>query len=222
MPRWRMRRVEDEWGRAMARFNRAASLVYAVLSLSIAGSAWAADVNTIATGCMNCHDKDGVSTAPSVPSIAGMSAAYIADEINDYKKKERPCPEAEVRSGDKKGTKTNMCEVVKDLSDTDVKAIAGFFAGKKFVPANQSFDAARAKIGQQLHSQNCEKCHSKNGSDPADDSGFLAGQWTPYLKEQLALFAAGKRIADPKMKPVIAKLDNDAFDALLNYYASLK
>ncbi len=206
----------------MARLNPTASLVCAMLSLSLAGGAWAADVNTIATGCMNCHDKDGVSTAASVPTIAGMSAAYITDEISDYKKKERPCPDTEVRAGDKKGTKTNMCDVVKDLSDADVKAIAGFFAGKKFVAANQSFDAAKAKAGQQLHSQNCEKCHSKNGSDPADDSGFLAGQWTPYLKEQLDLFTAGKRIADPKMKPVIAKLDNSAFDALLNYYASLK
>jgi sulfide dehydrogenase cytochrome subunit len=184
--------------------------------------AWAADVNAIATGCMNCHDKDGVSTSATVPIIAGMSAAYLTDEISDYKKKERPCPDTEVRAGDKKGTKTNMCEVVKDLSDADAKGVAALFAGKKFVPANQSFDAAQAKKGQQIHSQNCEKCHSKNGSDPADDSGFLAGQWTAYLKEQLGMFTSGKRIADPKMKPVIAKLDNDAFDALLNYYASLK
>lgn len=206
----------------MARSNKAAGLVYAMLALSIAGGAWAADVNTIAAGCMNCHDKDGVSTASNVPTIAGMSAAYITDEIGDYKKKERPCPDTEVRAGDKKGTKTNMCDVVKDLSDADVKAIAGFFAGKKFAPANQPFDAAKAKTGQQIASQNCEKCHSKNGADPADDSGFLAGQWTPYLKEQLDLFVAGKRTADPKMKPVIAKLDNAAFDALLNYYASVK
>jgi len=206
----------------MTRLNGTAALVCGILSLTVADATWAADVNTIATGCMNCHDKDGVSTSSSVPIIAGMSAAYITDEIGDYKKKERPCPDTEVRAGDKKGTKTNMCDVVKDLSDADVKAIAGFFSSKKFVPANQSFDAAQAKKGQQIHSQNCEKCHSKNGSDAGDDSGFLAGQWTPYLKEQLALFTAGKRTADPKMKPVIAKLDNDAFDALLNYYASLK
>lgn len=206
----------------MTRSIGMASLVGAVLSLAVAGGARAADVNAIATGCMNCHDKDGVSTSSAVPSIAGMSVAYLVDEVSDYKKKERPCPETEVRAGDKKGTKTNMCDVVKDLADADVKAVAAFFAGKKFVPANQSFDAAKAKTGQQIHSQNCEKCHSKNGGDPADDSGFLAGQWTPYLKEQLALFAAGKRTADPKMKPVIAKLDDTAFDALLNYYASLK
>ena len=206
----------------MARLNGTVSLVCAMLALSAAGGASAADVNAIATGCMNCHEKDGVSTSASVPTIAGMSLAYIVDEIGDYKKKERPCPETEVRAGDKKGTKTNMCDVVKDLSDADVKAIAGFFAGKKFAPANQPFDAAKAKTGQQIASQNCEKCHSKNGADPADDSGFLAGQWTPYLKEQLDLFVAGKRTADPKMKPVIAKLDNAAFDALLNYYASVK
>jgi len=206
----------------MLRFIGAASLVGAMLSLSVVGAASAADVNAIAAGCENCHDKDGVSTSSAVPIIAGMSAAYITDEIGDYKKKERPCPDTEVRAGDKKGTKTTMCEVVKDLSDTDVKGVAAFFASKKFVPANQSFDAGQAKKGQVLAQQNCEKCHSKSGADPADDSGFLAGQWTPYLKEQLGLFTSGKRIADPKMKPVIAKLDNDSFDALLNYYASVK
>jgi len=193
-----------------------------MLSISVASGACAADVNTIVTGCTNCHDKDGASTSPSVPIIAGMSAAYLTDEIADYKKKERPCPDAEVRAGDKKGTKTNMCDVVKDLSDADVKGVADFFASKKFVPAQQSFDAAQAKKGQTIAQQNCEKCHSKSGSLADDDSGFLAGQWTPYLKEQLTLFTSGKRIADPKMKPVIAKLDNDAFDALLNFYASLK
>lgn len=206
----------------MARSIGKASLLGAMLSLSVASGAWAADVNTIVAGCTNCHDKDGASTSLNVPIIAGMSAAYITDEIADYKKKERPCPDTEVRTGDKKGTKTNMCDVVKDLSDADVKGVAAFFAGKKFVPAQQSFDAAQAKKGQGIAQQNCEKCHSKNGSLADDDSGFLAGQWTPYLKEQLTLFTSGKRTADPKMKPVIAKLDNDAFDALLNFYASLK
>jgi len=206
----------------MTRSIGTAGLLGAMLSLSVAGGAWAADVNAIVAGCANCHDKDGVSTSANVPIIAGLSAAYITDEIANYKKKERPCPQTEVRAGDKKGTKTDMCEVVKDLTDADAKSVADFFAGKKFAPANQSFDAGQAKKGQQIHAQNCEKCHSKNGSLADDDSGILAGQWTPYLKEQLALFTSGKRVADPKMKPVIARLDNDAFDALLNYYASLK
>jgi cytochrome subunit of sulfide dehydrogenase len=206
----------------MARSIGTAGLLGVVLSLTVAGGAWAADVNAVVAGCANCHDKDGLSTSSNVPIIAGLSAAYIADEIADYKKKERPCPQTEVRAGDKKGTKTDMCEVVKDLGDADVKGVADFFASKKFAPANQPFDAAQAKKGQTIAQQNCEKCHSKNGSFADDDSGILAGQWTPYLKEQLALFTSGKRNVDPKMKPVIAKLDNDSFDALLNYYASLK
>ena len=112
--------------------------------------------------------------------------------------------------------------MVKDLSDADAKQVADFFAGKKFVKATQSFDAALAKKGEQIHQQNCEKCHSKGGSAADDDSGILAGQWMPYLKEQMTLFVSGKRIADLKMKPVISKLDDAGFDALVNYYASLK
>lgn len=206
----------------MAQRIAKASVLAAALSLSIASGAWAADINVVVTGCANCHDKDGASTAPGVPVIGGLSSAYIVDEITDYKKKERPCPPTEIRAGDKKGTKTDMCEVVKDLSDADAKQVADFFAGKKFVKATQSFDAALAKKGEQIHQQNCEKCHSKGGSAADDDSGILAGQWMPYLKEQMTLFVSGKRIADLKMKPVISKLDDAGFDALVNYYASLK
>lgn len=194
----------------------------AVLCFAAAPGVRAADVNAVMATCVNCHGKDGASTAPDVPIIGGMSAPYLADTLSAYVKKTRPCPTTEVRSGDKKGTKTDMCEVVKDLGDADIKQVADYLAKQKFVRASQTADAALAAKGQQIHQLSCEKCHSNNGSVPDDDAGILAGQWIPYLKEQLALFNSGKRVADPKMKPVIEKLDQASIDALANFYGSMK
>lgn len=184
--------------------------------------AWAADAGKLAEGCAECHGKDGVSTESHVPTIAGFSAAYLEESLNHYKKKERHCPEATYESGAKKGQKTDMCKVANDLSPADIKAVAQHFAGKKFVRATQKFDPALAKKGAEIHERSCEKCHSNNGSDPKDDSGMLAGQWMPYLKEALSDFKTGKRPIDKKMKPKIEKLDQADFDALVNYYGSLK
>jgi sulfide dehydrogenase cytochrome subunit len=182
----------------------------------------AADAGKLAEQCANCHGKDGVSTESDVPTIAGFSADYFSESLMHYKKKERHCPEAKYHSGDKKGQKTDMCNIAKDLSDADMKELGRFYAGKKFVRAQQNFDPALAKKGKELHERSCEKCHSENGSVAKDDSGMLAGQWMPYLQEALADFKAGKRPIDKKMKPKIEKLDKVDFDALVNYYGSFK
>jgi sulfide dehydrogenase cytochrome subunit len=181
-----------------------------------------ADGAKIAEGCAECHGKDGVSTESHVPTIAGFSAAYLEESLGYYKKKERHCPEATYESGPKKGQKTDMCKVAGALSPADTKAVAQYFAGKKFVRATQKFDPALAQKGKVIHDRSCEKCHSNNGSDPKDDSGMLAGQWMPYLKEALSDFKGGKRPIDKKMKPKIEKLNQEDIDALVNYYGSLK
>jgi sulfide dehydrogenase cytochrome subunit len=192
------------------------------IALITSSSAGAADAAKLAEGCANCHGKDGVSTESDVPTIAGFSAEYVDESLLHYKKKERHCPEAKYHSGEKKGQKTDMCNIAKDLSDADIKQLAQYFAGKKFVRAQQNFDPALAKKGQEIHDRSCEKCHSENGTVAKDDSGILAGQWMPYLQEALADFKAGKRPIDKKMKPKIEKLEKADFDALVNYYGSFK
>jgi sulfide dehydrogenase cytochrome subunit len=193
-----------------------------LFSLTLATGAWAADVNKLAENCANCHGKDGVSTESDVPIIAGYSAPFLSDSLAAYKKKERPCPETKYRGGDKKGQKTDMCQVAKDLSDADIKQVAQHFAGKKFVRAQQKFDAALAKKGKEIHEHTCDKCHSEGGSLASDDAGILAGQWMPYLKEQFKEFKAGKRPMVKKMKPKMEKLEPADIDALVNYYGSFK
>jgi sulfide dehydrogenase cytochrome subunit len=113
-----------------------------------------------------------------------------------------------------------MCGVTAAMSDADAEAVARHLAGKKFVRARQPFDAGKAAKGDTVYQRYCNRCHEKNGSSPDEDNGILAGQWTPYLKAQLAAFRAGKRPMDDRMKLRLDHLGPEEEDAVLQYFAS--
>ena len=194
----------------------------ALFSLSVATSAAAADVGKLTETCVSCHGKGGANTEAAIPNIGSYSAEYMTGALKLYKNKERPCPETKIPSGAKKGSKSDMCQAVKDLSDADIKQIAEYFAEQKFVRTPQKFDAALAKKGKEHHEKLCEKCHSEGGSVASDDAGILSGQKMAYLEEQIKFFSEGKRPISKKMKPKLEQLDKAGIDAIINYYASFK
>jgi len=190
------------------------------INLAVATGALAADGAKVAEQCTVCHGKNGASGEPSIPTIGGFSAKYMIESIKNFKRKTRTCAEVTVQSGPKKGTKSDMCKVLADLSDADAEAVAQYFAGQKFVRAKQPFDPAKAKQGSSVYKLRCEKCHENGGSSPDEDNGILAGQWTPYLREQLAGFRTGKRPLDEKMKLRLDRVGKDDEEALLHFFAS--
>jgi sulfide dehydrogenase cytochrome subunit len=188
--------------------------------LGLATSVLAADGATIAKDCAVCHGKDGASTESKIPIIGGYSAKYIVESLRNFRKKIRSCAEVSIPTGPKKGTKSDMCKIVADLSDDDAETVAKYFAAQKFVRANQPFDTGKAQKGSAVYKLRCEKCHENGGSSPDEDNGILAGQWTPYLKEQLAGFRSGKRPLDDKMKLRLDKVTKEDEEMLLHFFAS--
>jgi len=193
-------------------------------ALGLAGAAPQAHAADAATTfdqqCVACHGKNGVSSEPKIPIIAGYSAKYINETMGAFRKKTRTCAEVSIPSGPKKGTKSDMCKVLADLSDADVDALAKYLAAQKFVPAKQPFDAAKAQKAASVYKLRCEKCHEDNGSSASEDNGILAGQWTPYLRDQLVGFRTGKRPIDDKMKQRLDKVTPEEEDLLLHFFAS--
>jgi sulfide dehydrogenase cytochrome subunit len=194
----------------------------ALFSCSPMQSAWAIDVNKVAENCANCHGKAGASTESDMPIIGGYSLEFLTNNLKAYKNKERDCPETKYRAGSKKGTKTNMCQMVKDMSDNDIQLIAKYFSKQKFVRAKQKFDPALAAKGKELHDMYCEKCHSDGGTASKDDAGLPAGQWKAYLKQAFDEFNSGKRPVAKKMKLKMDELNDADIDALINFYASFQ
>jgi sulfide dehydrogenase cytochrome subunit len=190
------------------------------IGLAAASGALAADGATIARQCAACHGEKGASKDPSIPIIGGFSAKYIVESIKSFQTKSRACTEVTVPAGAKKGTKSDMCKEIAGLSEADVEAVAKYMAAQKFVPANQPFDPAKAKQGSSVYKLRCEKCHENGGSSPDEDNGILAGQWTPYLRQQLAVFRTSKRPVDEKMKLRLDKVSKEDEEALLHFFAS--
>ena len=201
---------------------RAVALLLSGASLSLAAAtvALAAEGSVVAEQCAACHGKNGASTDPSIPIIGGYSAKYIVESIKNFRKKTRTCAEVTVLAGPNKGAKSDMCKVVADLSEADAEAVARYLAGQKFVRAKQPFDAAKAKQGSAVYKLRCEKCHENGGSSPDEDNGILAGQWMPYLREQLVGFRSGKRPLDEKMKLRLDRVGKEDEEALLHFFAS--
>jgi len=194
----------------------------ALLGLSLATAASAADVSKLAEGCDACHGKAGASTEKDVPIIGGYSQKYLEISLKAFKDKKWPCPETKIRTGPKKDTKTDMCKSAADLSDADMQEVAKYYSEQKFVRAKQESNAALAAKGLEIHNKNCKKCHSEGGSEASDDSGILAGQHMDYLTATFKTLVSGELPMKKKMKVKIDELDKESIEALINYYGSFK
>lgn len=188
-----------------------AAILLSSFAFSGASLAGGASGQALSYTCAGCHGTNGASVGPATPSLAGMSEVYIVDTMTSYKEGERPS--------------TIMQRIAKGYDEEDFKKMGKFFASQKIHMANQSA-GSMSKKGAKIHDKYCEKCHSENGLVADDDSGFLSGQWTPYLKHAFADVMDGSRDTGKKMKKKVKqahkKYGDDMVPALLDFYASQK
>lgn len=171
--------------------------------------------------CADCHGKDGASTEPDVPIIGGISAMAIEEQLFAFRDRVIPCPTTHYRAGAPNRPTTDMCEISADLSDDEIVRIAAFYASKPFVPAKQQPDPEKAAKGEEIHNNlQCDGCHVKGGSDPAEDASILAGQWIDYLTTTLIYFRDGKRWMPEGMDPGFQNLTDQDIEALAHFYGS--
>ena len=162
--------------------------------------------------CAMCHGKDGNSMAPVNPSIAGMTKEYFVHTFDAYKNN---------------GRQSDMMKMfVHTLSVEQIDGLAEFYQKQTYKPREQKYEAEKAKKGKVLHDKYCEKCHEDAGRITENNYGFLAGQWTPYLKKVIQDYVDKKRNAPPMMMTKLIKMEEthgkDSIDLLMHYYASLQ
>lgn len=184
-----------------------------IVSTMLASPVVQADItrgSMLANTCVGCHGANGVSNGPAIPTIAGISKSYFMDNMKEYRSGTRPS--------------TIMGRLAKAYTDEDIAAMADYFSAQKYVPQAQPAKADLVAKGQKLHQKYCEKCHSENGTVAADDSGFLKGQWKPYLEYNLYDFTHDVREAQDKMAKKLKELQAnegaDAINSLIEFYAS--
>ena len=194
------------------------SLLSAALLL-LSGAALAG-IDGMVEDCNGCHGEQGVSQWQDVPTIADIDPFTHANALYVYRDAARPCVESSYRRGDTERPAKTMCQVVADLSDDDIEALAAHYADLPFVAAKQPFDAALAAAGEALHKEHCARCHSDGGSNPEDEASILAGQQMGYLERTFAEYVAGEREQPKKMKVKLDPLTSEEIKALLHYYGS--
>ena len=167
--------------------------------------------------CETCHGKDGISTIPQVPIIAGFSHEGFLNTMDVFRDDDRIAIEFH-KPGE---PETVMNDIAKSLSDEEVESLSRYFSNRLFIPAKQFVNSELALRGEVLHKKSCDRCHTKDGAHPVEDASILAGQWTPYLRRQFENFLSGKRMVPRTMLRRIKKLSDADREALLNFYASV-
>jgi sulfide dehydrogenase cytochrome subunit len=99
------------------------SLAACLVALCAAAAAQAQDARTLharslAATCANCHGTQGRAVeGASVPGLAGMPAVYLAEQLKAFKAGTRPA--------------TVMHQLAKGYNDSQIDAIAAYFAAQK-------------------------------------------------------------------------------------------
>jgi cytochrome c553 len=112
--------------------------------------------------CAACHAADGNSTAPANPKIASQIPEYLHKQLVDFKGQggKKPARESAIMAG-----------MVANLSESEMKGLAAFYAGQKLRPAAAA-DKHLAALGQKLWRGGnaatgvpaCAGCHGPAGA----------------------------------------------------------
>ena len=84
---------------------------------AVAGDAGAGKSAYAAKGCIGCHGANGKSVVPTYPSLAGQDAAFVKQNLTDFRSGKRQEP--------------TMNAMAAGLSDADIDNIAAYIGSLK-------------------------------------------------------------------------------------------
>jgi cytochrome c553 len=190
----------------------------------------------VAMNCTACHGEQGVSRSGLYPTLAGMDAANIYKQLDDFRASKRSW-----------GAMNGIAQVISAEASADV---AAFFASrtaslyplslqvgeagvKRLTPnVREHFQTGRS-VGEQVPAERlalvgdpargippCSACHGPAGSKLGAPA--LKGQQRDYIERQLAAFAQGIRQNDMnrQMRTIATQLGPEERRAIADYYGN--
>ncbi len=138
-----------------------------------------------AEACSSCHGADGNASGSEMPTLAGQDSRYFIKAMDAYNDGERQ--------------HESMFNAVKEISDTEIKDLATYYAAQEPVRRN-----IRVPFTSAEWMARCERCHGLDGNSSDPRFPMLAGQDATYLKNALQAYtkegngsAAMHAMADP-------------------------
>jgi cytochrome c553 len=190
------------------RVSLAAVLLAAAFSLPAIARDPARGAEIAAERCAACHGMDGKSTLAEIPRLAGQQSGFITLQMILFREGIRQVPA--------------MQAPTEKLSDTDIEAVAAYYAGlPSAAPEDRTpRDAALMARGQAISAaRNCGVCHLPNYAGRAQ-MPRLTHQHEGFLAHTMAEYRDGQRIGiDTQMNGAVQGLSNADIAALAHYLA---
>jgi len=155
-----------------------------------------------ATSCSGCHGDKGVSTEPTIPSLAGQDARYLAAAIRAYKDGSR--------------ADDTMKGLVASLDEATAKNLSAFYANQQPQPTKATKPLTAAEWAQR-----CDRCHGVDGNSTDPWLPALAAQRADYLEKVLHAYRTGER-KSPQMAAMSDVLTEADVETLAAYYSRQK
>jgi cytochrome c553 len=170
----------------------------------------------VAMNCTACHGEQGVSSSGLYPTLAGMDAAAIYKQLDDFR--------ADKRSW---GAMNGIAQALSQQASADV---AAYYASdtKGLAAANEGDPPAQGTRATRLVYDGdpsrgippCAACHGPN--EIKLGAPALKGQQPTYIERQLAEFAQGMRQndIDERMRTIASQLTPIEMQNLAEFYAA--
>jgi cytochrome c553 len=172
---------------------------------------------TKAVVCQACHGANGNSTNPEWPSLAGLGADYIAEQLKNFKEGKRNNP--------------LMSPMAAPLSPAEMADLGAYF--DSLVNTGLEADPSYWKAGEALYRGGdakraipaCMACHGPlgAGNEPAKFPA-LRGQHSVYVIKQLNDYASGTRQTGPNgiMQTIAKRLTPEDMRNLSSYIQGIR
>jgi cytochrome c553 len=190
-----------------SRSHQGAAALAAALCFSPGANA-AEDVPQKAQVCVACHGAGGNPADPSMPSIAGQSAQFIATQLYFFREGNRKDPQ--------------MSPLAAGLSNAEMNELAGYFSKQRPASAPGRVSPEDLSEGGRLAEQHhCVQCHGAKLLG-LQHIPRLAGQQSAYLKTQLRAIKARTRAdLDGTMTSAAQPLSEKDIEVLAAYLSGL-
>jgi len=157
--------------------------------------------------CKGCHGVDGRGTGPAIPTLAGQPEAYLLASLVEYKDGRRV--HAALRS------------VMEQLSDTDARNVAAYYAGLPPIDASSQPSVqifSPYEVGKKVAAP-CFQCHGPDGNSTMPGTPSLAGQQPRYFVTAVREYLDGTRGTSP-MHMLVRDMRSTDLESVALYFAS--
>jgi cytochrome c553 len=158
----------------------------------------------LAAVCAKCHNADGNSTKPGIPSLAGQQPHYLVVAIQEYLSKERKA--------------APMHALLPGLTRLDKESLALYFASQT-PAARQAPPFGDPSAGEPL-SAVCGGCHGSHGVSIDTSTPILAGQDARYLVSAIKAYRTTRQ--REAMRAYVRGLSDKDIENIAAFYSVQK